>query len=180
VFVNKEQRLPGSEPRGLQRIRTELVKRVGCEAGAKRNGVYLWRRNSGTRMLQNAKEVETALRGWVAREFLGRLSVEMYDPATLSLRESALRMCKCALVVHMHGGLLYHAIALPDESAVVELLPRQGMCTTGSHFNVALRHQWWGLGVAGHRDQRWSNAAVSELNAVLAEVGAYLSKKSWI
>ena len=178
VFVNKGLRLPGSEPRGLQRVRTELLRRAGCTAGARRGRVYLWHRSSDTRMLHNPAEVEAALRKWAAR-FGGRLTVEAYDPARLPLRESLRRLCECALVVHMHGGLLFHSIGLPDGSAVVEMLPRDGLCTTGSHFNVALRHRWWGLGVAGHRDQTWSVAAVPQLEAVLEEVGAYLASRPW-
>ncbi len=179
VFVNKEVRLPGSEPHGLQRVRSELVRRAGCVAGSKRTKIFLWHRNSGTRMLQNAGEAEAALRRWAARAFGGRFAVEVYDPSTLPLRESVLRMCACAAVLHMHGGLLYHAIGMPDESAVVEMLPRQGMCTAGVHFNLALRHQWWGLGVAGHRDQQWSAVAISELESVLEEVRVYLLSRSW-
>ncbi len=142
--------------------------------------VYLWQRQSWSRLLGNWQETLNALKAWVAENYENVLTVEMYDPSKLTLADALKKMCSCALVVHMHGGLLYHSITMQKDSAVIELVPRRGYCTTGVDFNLALQHEMWLVGVEGHRDDPHSQLDMTQFKSVLAEVGTHFSRQKWV
>jgi len=137
-------------PSGLRRIQQVLFDRLNCSDSG-RSAFFHFTRTSGTaRSVVNNAEVASTV-----QQFLGQLdpkiAFESYDPGTLSLADSLRKICSAFGVLHVHGGALYHVIGLPRAGFVLELVPTEGICTTGEPFNLALEHAYFRAPIDGSR-----------------------------
>lgn len=85
------------------------------------------------------------------------------------------------MLLHMHGGNLFHSVGMQDGSVVAELIPERGQCTTGYQFNMCLKHVFVHVPVDGDREGAYSTLRTEDMEVRIrtrASKGIVLKKKT--
>ena len=115
IFVNKHTRVPGTHPLGIRKIRSVLAEKFFSDKPKEAADRFcLFERVAKTRMLRDMGRLKETVESWTKQWFGGRLTVEMFNPSTSDLADALRKVASCAVVVHVHGGLLYHSILMSE------------------------------------------------------------------
>ena len=159
---------------GLRRIRKELKRVLQCDSLIAPDSIVFWVRPKGTtRWISNMD----AIRGSLLNLAKGHgLKFHEVNPGEMTLAESLQLSCRSVGAFFPHGGAMYHALTLPRNGFVVEILPTDGMCTSGIEYFAALRLRTFDMEAKGHRDDGSKGLTVDGaiFNETIQAVNSYM------